>query len=381
MRSLDYFDRQVFSRDTANYKVVRRNDLAYATIHLDEGSLGFFQHADIGLISPMYTVVEVTDPSVDPALLYAVLKRPAMVDRIGRLGNGSIHRRRSISYDSLSSIEVLMPPPQEQRAITGVLSAIDEAIERTEAVIATTETLRRTLLDELLTRGVPGWHTEWKQIAGLGVVPACWAVVRLGQAVTELTYGTSSRLTDTRGSRAIVALRIPNVAHGVLDTSSLKYADLPPSEAKTLALRRGDLLIVRTNGNPDVCGQSAVFDRQEEGWAFASYLLRLRAKSSILDPVFLWTYLRSASGRRQLRGSIRTSAGNYNLSADGLLALPVALPAIAEQTRIVEFVRSHADILARTREELGRLFRLKAAVADALLTGRVRVTTSPGPYA
>lgn len=58
VRSLDYFDRQVFSRDTGNYKVVRRGDLAYATIHLDEGSLGILRDADVGLISPMYTVFE-----------------------------------------------------------------------------------------------------------------------------------------------------------------------------------------------------------------------------------------------------------------------------------------------------------------------------------
>ena len=61
-----------------------------------------------------------------------------------------------------------------------MLDSIDEAIERTEAVIAATERLRDALLHELLTRGVPGWHTEWKEVPGIGTIPADWEVVRLG---------------------------------------------------------------------------------------------------------------------------------------------------------------------------------------------------------
>ena len=69
--------------------------------------------------------------------------------------------------------------------IAAVLDSIDEAIERTKAVIAATEQLRASLLHELLTRGVPGWHTEWKEVPGLGTIPADWDVVRLGDRIAE----------------------------------------------------------------------------------------------------------------------------------------------------------------------------------------------------
>ena len=61
---------------------------------------------------------------------------------------------------------VVIPPLEEQRAIAAVLDAIDDAIERTEAVIAATERLRDALLHELLTRGVPGCHTARKEAPG-----------------------------------------------------------------------------------------------------------------------------------------------------------------------------------------------------------------------
>ena len=59
---------------------------------------------------------------------------------------------------------ILLPSLPEQRAIAAVLDSIDEAIERTEFVISATEHLRDALLHELLTRGVPGWHSRWKHV-------------------------------------------------------------------------------------------------------------------------------------------------------------------------------------------------------------------------
>ena len=87
---------------------------------------------------------------------------------------------------------ILLPPLPEQRAIAAVLDFIDEAIERTEEVIAATERLRDALLHELLTRGVPGQHSEWKEAPGIGTIPACWDAVRLGD-VARGTDGASRK--------------------------------------------------------------------------------------------------------------------------------------------------------------------------------------------
>ena len=84
-----------------------------------------------------------------------------------------------LNRDDVYAVRRAVPPLAEQRAIAAVLDSIDEAIERTEAVIAATETLRDSLLHELLTRGVPGWHTEWKDVPGIGTIPADWEVVQL----------------------------------------------------------------------------------------------------------------------------------------------------------------------------------------------------------
>ena len=83
----------------------------------------------------------------------------------------------------VAAYKLSLPPLSEQRAIAAVLDSIDEAIERADEVIAASEHLRDALLHELLTRGLPGQHSEWKEAPGLGTIPASWKAVRLGDVV------------------------------------------------------------------------------------------------------------------------------------------------------------------------------------------------------
>ena len=106
----------------------------------------------------------------------------------------------NINATEYSSLPILLPPLAEQGAIAAVLDGIDDAIEGTDAVIAATERLRDALLHDLLTLGVPGWHSEWRDVPGLGVVPASWDVVRLGDVCAPQSMALAlqrSRLTHT----------------------------------------------------------------------------------------------------------------------------------------------------------------------------------------
>ena len=143
-----------------------------------------------------------------------------------------------------SNIRILLPPLSEQRAIAEVLDSIDEAIEATEAVVAATEQLRDALLHRLLTRGVPGWHSEWKEVRGVGTIPASWQVVRLGDVLKSTTYGTNVRLG---AEGATTVLRMSNLQNGKVDLSEVRRANLSDKELAILDLAPGDILFNRTN--------------------------------------------------------------------------------------------------------------------------------------
>ena len=128
------------------------------------------------------------------------------------------------SWTHLRSLPILLPPLPEQRDIATVLDSIDEAIEGTEAVIATTERLRDALLHQLLTHGVPGWHSEWKDVPGIGTIPACWEVVRLGEGVIYVGSGVTPRGgKSVYTASGITFLRSQNVHFDGLSLEDVVY--------------------------------------------------------------------------------------------------------------------------------------------------------------
>ena len=130
--------------------------------------------------------------AVNGAFLARTLASRGCAREFARIANGIT--RFGLTLDATRSLPILLPPLPEQQAIAAVLDSIDDAIERTGAVIAATEQLRDSLLNQLLTRGVPGWHTEWKDVASLGTIPADWEVVRLGE-VTEVAFSSVDKKT------------------------------------------------------------------------------------------------------------------------------------------------------------------------------------------
>ena len=52
---------------------------------------------------------------------------------------------------------------REQRKIAAILSSVDDTIEKTRSVIDQVQVVKRGLMQELFTRGLPGRHTRFKQ--------------------------------------------------------------------------------------------------------------------------------------------------------------------------------------------------------------------------
>ena len=365
VRSLEYFNRQVFSRDTSNYKLVRRGDLAYATIHLDEGSLGIFRDTDIGMISPMYTVFEVDRARVEPEFLFSLMKLPEMVAQYGRIGEGTVHRRKSISFERLGRLSFAMPALKDQRSILAVLNSIDKAIERTEAVITPTERLRDALLHELLTRGIPGWHTEWKEVPGIGTIPADWEVVRLGD-VAEVASGQCDPKEPRFQKLLFVAPNDIESATGRLVTRRT-VADARAISGK---YRFDQYDVLYSKIRPYL---NKVHVPNEPGLCSADmYPLRpLRALDrtylalTLLSPKFT-AYTRTCSDR----------TGIPKINRPDLLRYSLALPPLVEQL-VIAVAFDGVDLsIKRMREEQYGLQSLKISIGEALLTGKIRMPTN-----
>ena len=149
--SLEYFGKQIYSNDLSTYKVVPKNHFAYATNHIEEGSIGYQANFNNGLISPMYTVFETDKEKVDDTYLFAVLKSHHLIYLYQAMMEGSINRRGGLRWDSFSTIKVNLPSLEEQKAISGFLQRSDKEIEIQKQKLSDLQEQKRGLMQQLLT--------------------------------------------------------------------------------------------------------------------------------------------------------------------------------------------------------------------------------------
>lgn len=227
------------------------------------------------------------------------------------------------------------------------------------------------LLARILADRRKNWHGRGKykepaapDTTSLMPLPEGWAWASLEQLAWSSSYGTSTKCNYDNAGPPV--LRIPNITAGRIDASDMKFAGSDFSIADGEELASGDLLIIRTNGSRDLIGRSTVVKAEpERSTSYASYLIRFRLwKSRVLfdwigavwDVPFLrgWVEQRAA-----------TSAGQHNISMSVLSGMPIPLPSLAEQTRIV----------AEVERRLSVIEELEASVA-ANLQGATRLRQS-----
>lgn len=259
---------------------------------------------------------------------------------------------QNIKQSSLESIRLPLPTLPEQQRIVDVLRQA-EATPDYQSRCRQLDLMIKSALDRLvLARN----ESEWEQLGSL----------------VETRYGTSVS-ADATADSGVAVLRIPNVMGGEVDTEDLKYVDLTQAELKRLSLTSADVLIVRSNGNPDYVGRSAPItaDVAKSDMVYASYLIRLRTDMTRLLPEYLSAFLNSAYGRAAMRNAIRTTAGQSNLSGENLTKVKLPLPSLEKQIRFRDFwlqVRELRRLIAKSENIAAEL---RDALSNAALSGEL----------
>lgn len=149
--SLEYFGKQIYSNDLSSYKIIPQGHFAYATNHIEEGSIGYQSNYENGLISPMYTVFSTDNKMVDDTFLFAVLKSHHLIYLYQSMMEGSINRRGGLRWDTFSTIKIDLPPLREQKAISAFLKDADKEIELANKKLNNLQSQKRGLMQQLLT--------------------------------------------------------------------------------------------------------------------------------------------------------------------------------------------------------------------------------------
>ena len=271
----------------------------------------------------------VRNPNVlDREFLFHVLKTTTHDERANHAVLGKVLNKRKVE-----ELKIPLPPLDEQRRIADILNRAVK-VERL-----------RILAEERLREFIPALFIE---MFGDPVKnPMGWEIRHFGDLVEEFRYGISKKCGSEAPDKDLPILRIPNVLRNVINWNGVKFSALENKEENILRLKDGDILFVRTNGNPEYIGRCAVF-RGNRRAAYASYLIRARLTSgSVIASEYVASTLSTAAMRKVILSLARTTAGNYNINIASLSRLPVPIPPIDLQrryTRIVEATRSMAPI-------------------------------------
>lgn len=148
--SLEYFGRKIYSDNLKTYKIVEKNVFAYATNHIEEGSIGYQSKYEKALISPMYTVFK-TDDDINDEFLFRVLKSNTYIQEYQKRMEGSIDRRGGLRWQEFSKIKVNVPSYEEQTAIALALETADQELKSYETKLEALQLQKKGLMQQLLT--------------------------------------------------------------------------------------------------------------------------------------------------------------------------------------------------------------------------------------
>lgn len=145
--SEEYFTKQVFSSSIAKYKIVNKGDFAYNPARVNIGSLGRNEFDFDGCVSPVYVVFSVLDRYENYFDLFR--KTDFFKDSVASLAIGGV--RQSLSYDDLSSIEVIIPSENAVEEFNNLYNQMKKTIKANKLENSRLSTLRDTLLPRLMS--------------------------------------------------------------------------------------------------------------------------------------------------------------------------------------------------------------------------------------
>ena len=295
---------------------------------------------------------------------------------------GSAGQRR-VPASFFSEFKVPVPPLHEQRHIAEILDTIDEAIQKTEALISKLKAMKQGLLHDLLTRGLdkngklrdPKAHPRQFKDSPLGRIPKGWGLEKLreicwrsGGSVQTGPFGSQLHASDYRDSGTPI-ITVEHLGDNEIIHNNLPLVGRMDYERLVrYRLETGDLVFSRV-GAIDRC---AYVSEEENGWLFSGRCLRVRTGGKLVNSRFLSFQLTSYESRQWiLNHSVGSTMACLNTSI--LSEVPMSFPPIQEQRAIALVLDAH-DSRIRTEEQYRDKLKLqKKGLMHDLLTGKVRV--------
>ena len=265
--------------------------------------------------------------------------------------------REKLNQQLLKSVVILLPPLPEQRKIAEILETIDNAIEKTDAIIEKYKRIKQGLMQDLLTRGIAEsdelgvmsyeLRDEKKhrfKDSPLGRIPEEWEVVELG-CVGDIIYGEGLRqeLYEPDGDTLVFG------TGGIIGRAKL-------------FLDRGPALVIPRKGSIT----SVFYIQEDQKFWVIDTAFYLKPKNGYCK----FIYFTLCNMNLEL---LNEATGVPSLSRENIKSIQIPLPPLPEQHRIASILSQIDEAIEKEKKYKEKLERIKRGLMEDLLTGKVRV--------
>lgn len=295
------------------------------------------------------------------------------VQQFDRLKQGSTFE--AINKNDLAGLLLPYPESTERHKIASILSSVDGAIEKTQAVIAQTKVLNNGLKQQLFTRGLPGRHTKFKQTK-IGSIPKEWDVVPLESlgantkwAFADGPFGSNLK-TIHFIEKGIPVVQSACVIGDIFRPIDLKYiSEKLALELSRSTIRPGDLVLAKIGVNYGAMDFVPI--------GFPDSVISANCIKMTLNPVIANpTYVKLSLIRYREQGLFNRIAGitaQPALTLKSVRKLCISLPSREEQDRIVNIIRGIEQLHNIEQLNLKSMKICHNALVTELISGKRRI--------
>ena len=314
---------QIQLRDESKTKtkmiLIKQGDLVLSGINACKGAIAIYGESNAEPIAATihYSSYLPNKEKVEIEFLWWLLRSQVFRDILNQHLPGGI--KTELRAKKFLKIPVPFPPLPEQRRIVTKIEELTVKIKEAKG-------LRKKTVEEaeaLLGVSIEDIFSKSKFIK-----------MTIGDILQDIRYGTSAKASDNMEGAPII--RMGNIQNGQLNLSDLKYLHVSETELLKLRLEYGDIIINRTN-SAELVGKCAVFEEEGE-YIFASYLIRLRINKNRAIPRLVALYINSPIGREYMFETRKQMTGQANVNSQKIKAMPISLPDINEQQRILTYL-------------------------------------------
>ena len=289
----------------------------------------------------------------------------------------------TLNKESLKTLRISYPCKAVQERITAILSAIDTAIEKTEALIAKYQQIKAGLMHDLFTRGVlPNGQLrppreqapELYQETAIGWIPREWRVECASTLCSLITKGTTPASDEMwQEGDGIRFLRVDNLTFdGQISYDASSFRIALKTHLGDLARSRclpGDVL---TNIVGPPLGKVGVISEQTGEVNINQAIAVFRPRDG-LNSGFLLQWLTTETVKQWFLQRAKQTSGQLNLTLAMCQELPVPSMGLHEQELILARAQGCERVIQSEWSKLRSLKSQKSGLVRDLLTGKVPV--------